>query len=31
MVYGPRWVIPEPYSAEDLVMILQKSLGVPKP
>jgi uncharacterized membrane protein len=30
LVYGPRWVIPEPYSADDLVKILQDSLGVPR-
>ena len=29
MIYGSRWVIPEPDNANDLVMILQKSLGVP--
>jgi uncharacterized membrane protein len=31
MIYNGVWVIPEPYNADDLVMILQKSLGVPKP
>ena len=31
LVYDSRWVIPEPYSADDLVMILQNSLGVPLP
>lgn len=31
MIYNSAWLIPEPYNAEDLVMILQKSLGVPKP
>jgi len=31
LIFGPRWVIPEPYNADDLVMILQKSLAVPKP
>jgi uncharacterized membrane protein len=31
MIFGSRWVIPEPYNADDLVMILQKSLAVPIP
>ena len=31
LVFGSRWVIPEPYSADDLVMILQDSLTVPEP
>ena len=31
MVYGSQWVIPEPSNADDLVMILQQSLGVPAP
>ena len=31
LIFGSRWVIPEPYSADDLVMILQKSLAVPTP
>jgi len=31
LVFGSHWVIPEPYSADDLVMILQKSLSVPRP
>jgi uncharacterized membrane protein len=31
MIFGSHWVIPEPYNADDLVMILQKSLAVPKP
>jgi uncharacterized membrane protein len=31
LIFGSRWVIPEPYNADDLVMILQKSLAVPKP
>ena len=31
LVYGSRWVIPEPYSADDLVSILQDSLAVPRP
>ncbi len=31
LVYGPHWVIPGPNDADDLVMILHDSLGVPKP
>jgi uncharacterized membrane protein len=31
LIFGSRWVIPEPYNAADLVMILQKSLAVPTP
>ena len=31
LVFGSHWVIPEPYNADDLVMILQKSLTLPKP
>jgi len=31
MIFGSYWVIPKPYNAGDLVMILQKSLAVPKP
>jgi uncharacterized membrane protein len=31
MIFGSRWVIPEPYNADDLVMILKKSLAVPIP
>ncbi len=31
LVFGSRWVIPEPYSADDLIMILRDSLGVPMP
>jgi hypothetical protein len=31
LIFGERWVIPEPYNADDLVMILQKSLAVPTP
>jgi len=31
LIFGPHWVIPEPYNAEDLVIILQKSLAVPMP
>ena len=29
LVYGSRWVTPEPYSADDLITILQESLEVP--
>lgn len=28
MIYGSNWVIPEPNNTDDLVMILQKTLGV---
>lgn len=31
LVFGPHWVIPEPNDANDLVLILQNSLAVPKP
>jgi uncharacterized membrane protein len=31
LVFGSRWVIPEPRDAHDLVLILQNSLAVPKP
>ena len=31
IVFGSNWVIPEPYNVDDLIMILQESLGVPKP
>jgi len=31
LLYGSRWIIPEVYNADDLVMILQKSLEVPMP
>ena len=31
LIFGSRWVIPEPYNADDLVRILQKSLDVPNP
>lgn len=31
LVFGSRWVIPEPNNAEDLVFILHHSLGVPEP
>ena len=30
LVFGSRWVIPEPYDADDLVLILHASLAVPK-
>jgi hypothetical protein len=31
LVLGSRWVTPEPNSTDDLVLILNDSLGVPKP
>lgn len=31
LVFGSRWVIPEPRDADDLVSILQSSLAVPMP
>jgi len=31
LVFGKRWIIPEPNNADDLVTILQNSLAVPKP
>ncbi len=31
LIYGSDWVTPEPNNSDDLVMILQKSLGVPVP
>ncbi len=31
LVFGSRWVIPEPYSTDDLVLILRDSLAVPGP
>ena len=31
MIFGTQWVIPEPHNTDDLVLILQKSLGLPKP
>jgi uncharacterized membrane protein len=31
LVFGSRWVIPEPNNSDDLIMILQKSLAVPAP
>jgi len=29
LVFGPRWVIPQPYSVDDLMWILRDSLAVP--
>ena len=29
LIFGSRWVIPEPHNTDNLVMILQRSLGVP--
>lgn len=31
LVFGSRWVIPEPNDTQDLVLLLQNSLAVPKP
>ncbi len=31
LIYGSHWVIPEPNNADELVIILQKSLGLRKP
>jgi len=31
LIFGSRWVIPETYEADDLMMILQNSLDLPKP
>jgi uncharacterized membrane protein len=31
LIFKSGWVIPEPYNADELIMILQKSLGVPMP
>lgn len=31
LVLGSRWVIPQPYSADDLISILHSSLAVPMP
>ena len=31
LIFGSRWIIPETYSADDLILILQNNLGVPKP
>lgn len=29
MIYNSRWITPEPYNAEELILILQKSLSIP--
>jgi hypothetical protein len=31
MIFGSQWIFPEAYNPSDLVMILQKSLAVPRP
>jgi uncharacterized membrane protein/protein-disulfide isomerase len=31
LVYGSKWVIPQPNNEDDLITILQKSLALPKP
>ena len=31
LVFGSRWVIPEPNNEDSFIMILQKSLAIPKP
>jgi len=31
LVYGSRWVIPQPYDVDELMMILQNSLAIPAP
>ena len=31
LIFGSHWVIPQLYNVDDLVMILQKNLAVPKP
>lgn len=31
MIYENKWVVPEPFNADELVTILQKTLGIPKP
>lgn len=31
LIYGSRWVIPEPENTEDLIRILQESLTLPQP
>lgn len=31
LIFGSKWVIPESYNVNDLLSLLQKSLGVPKP
>ncbi|MFB6317281.1 vitamin K epoxide reductase family protein [Saccharicrinis sp. FJH54] len=30
LIYDSKWIIPEPYNADELVSILQESLGIPK-
>lgn len=31
LVFGTRWITPEPNDADDLVLMLHESLGVPQP
>ena len=31
LLFGTRWVIPEPKDVHDLTMILEKTLALPKP
>ncbi|MFN8206838.1 MAG: vitamin K epoxide reductase family protein [Bacteroidales bacterium] len=31
LIYGSRWLIPEPENTDDLIRILQQSLGLPDP
>jgi uncharacterized membrane protein len=31
LIFGTKWIIPELYTADDLIVLLQESLGVPKP
>lgn len=31
LIFGPRWVTPEPHDANDLITILHDSLGLPRP
>ena len=31
MIFGSRWVIPQPNDSEDLIVILQNTLAIPKP
>jgi uncharacterized membrane protein len=31
LVFGDKWILPELYSADDLIVLLQESLAVPKP
>jgi uncharacterized membrane protein len=31
LVFGDKWILPELYNADDLIVLLQESLGVPKP